>query len=678
MPPRPLRRALAAGTSAVLVAAIAGCTTHPSPELAVRAFLLDWQGGEYESAARQTTGDVDEVASALERTLRQLDLAGLKFELGGINQDGDTATAKFDVSADLGIGDPVWEYTGSMALEDGDSGWKINWEPNVIHPDLGADERLAVDYDVPDRGQIYDRQGQPLVAEQEVTAFGVVPDDMGDIDEGVNGLAELLDEDPGPLLNRVRSAPPEQFQPLVLVRKRDVEGTVTRQAKRIDGVETKQVTIPLHPEQADAAVGEVAGTVGHNVSSRVAGPYQAGDTVGLSGLQNAFQQRLAGTASTDVVTLDSDGAQTDVLRRWPGEPSGSLSSTLDSEVQEAAEGSLESILSNKPGYLVAVDSGSGEVLAAAGNPGNTEDDGAFTKEYRPGEVFTIVSAAAAMDSGAAGPDQQVPCEQSQKVGDRTFRNPNDTALWDAPDLARGFAYTCTTAFAGLGKDVGGDALASAAEDFGVGGDWRLSVPTHTGEFPVPSSAEDTAAAMVGRGDVTVSPLTMALVAGAVADGTWHPPRLSVTEEERDSTPPRELNADTVSALQDMMEDAVVEGSASGADISQEIGQIGQVPVHGQVSTATQKIDGKKTAVQWFVGYQGDVAVAVAIEVKPALGSYDYAENAVSEFLLRMPDGYVEDVPELAENAENPDSDLGEAPDSEGSDGSAGTSNAAGE
>ncbi len=668
MPPRHLCRAIAASTSVVLAVTIAGCTTHPSPELAVRAFLLDWQGGEYEAAAQQTDGDVDEVADSLSSAVRHLDLAGLKFELGGLEQDGNTATAEFDVSADLGIGDPVWEYTGSMTLENGGSGWQISWSPDIIHPDLSEGERLAVDYEVPNRGQIYDRQGRPLVGEQNVTAFGVVPDEMDDMEARVNDLAEVLDEDPDPLLDRVRSAPPEQFQPLVLVRKRDVEGSVAREAKQITGVETKQVTMPLHPDQADAAVGEVAGTVGHNVSSRVAGPYQAGDTVGLSGLQSAFQQRLAGTASTDVVTLDEGGQHTGELSTWAGEPSGSLATTLDSEAQDAAEGALDGILADKSAYMVAVDSRNGDVLAAASNDGNTDDDGAFTAEYRPGETFTMVSAAAAMESGAAGPNDQVPCERSRDVGDRTFENPNDTALWNDPDLTQNFSYTCTTAFAGLGEDVGGDALAEAAGDFGIGGDWRLPVPTHAGEFATPGSAEDTAAAMVGRGDVTVSPLTMALAAGAVADGTWHPPQLAVSEEEpggTDNAPTNELNPDTVSALQDMMRGAVVEGNASGAEIS------GDTPVHGQVSTVVQEVDGADTAVQWFVGYQGDVAVAVATEVEPALGGYEYAENTVGEFLLRLPEGYVNDIPDVTEEVENPDSDLGEAPESDSAANSAG-------
>ncbi|WP_276525623.1 NTF2-like N-terminal transpeptidase domain-containing protein, partial [Thermobifida fusca] len=184
MPPRnSLRRFLAATTGALLVTATAACAAEPSPEVAVRSFLLNWQEGDYEAAAQVTNGDVAEVAEALRQAHNQLDLAALRLSLRPIEMDGDTATAGFGAEADLGIGDPVWRYTGTIPLTRTDSGWVIDWSPAVIHPELGEGERLAVTYDVPDRGQIYDRNGEPLVEETEVTAFGVRPAAMADMTE---------------------------------------------------------------------------------------------------------------------------------------------------------------------------------------------------------------------------------------------------------------------------------------------------------------------------------------------------------------------------------------------------------------------------------------------------------------------------------------------------------------
>ncbi|MFC7327576.1 penicillin-binding transpeptidase domain-containing protein [Marinactinospora rubrisoli] len=637
MSPRHLRRILAAGASVAMAATVTACAAEPSPEVAVRTFLLDWQAGDYEAAARQTDGDVEDVAQALRQARDQLDMAALRLGLGPISREGDSATATFEVQADLGIGDPVWSYEGSMPLARSGSGWAIQWSPAVIHPRLGEGERLAVTYDVPDRGQIYDRNENPLVGGTDVVAFGVRPARLDDVSEGVTALAELLDEDPEPLLNRVRSAPPEEFQPLVLMRANDVAPSLLTRAGRIAGVETAELTMPLNPTMAAGVIGDVAGTAEHKVSSRVSGPYQAGDTVGLGGLQSVFQQQLAGTATTKIVTLDQQGRQTEVLEEWPGESSGSLTTTLDSVVQEAAEGSLAGISAIvRNAAVVAVDARTGEVLAAADQPDTTDHAGTFTSEYLPGEAFTIVSAAALLGTGEVTADTPVACDPELNVGDRTFSNAGGQ-LWGQPTLTQNFANACTTAFAGLGERVGPDRLAETAADFGIGGDWGLTVPTYPGEISVADGAAGTAAALVGAEGVRVSPLTMALAAGAVADGSWHPPRLVTGDEEpEETTPGVELDPDTVQALRAMMRATVQEGAGTGANI-------GTVPVHGQTGTAPQQVDGEDVVVQWFVGFQGQIAFAAAIEVTPDAGGYSYAVGAIADFLQRLPYDYVEDI-----------------------------------
>ncbi|GAA4893002.1 penicillin-binding transpeptidase domain-containing protein [Streptomonospora salina] len=641
MSPRRLRRLLAAGTGIAVAAAVSGCTTQPSPEVAVRNFLLKWQAGDYSAAAAYTDGDTDTIAGTLEDTRRQLDLAGLRFSLGPVSQDGDSATAEFDVQADLGIGDPVWKYTGSMPLKEEPRGWVVQWDPSVVHPDLGADERIAVSYDVPDRGEILDRNGEPLVGTTEVTAFGVVPADMSDMDRGVARLAELLDENDGPLLDRVRSAPPEEFQPLVLMRAGEVGGDLRDRATSIPGVDTRKLDMRLRPRTAAPFVGEVAGTAEHNVSSRVAGTYQAGDTVGLTGLQNIFQQRLAGTATTKVVTLDGAGEQTGVLNSWPGLQSGSLETSLDVRVQEAGQAALDTL--PERGYMVALDAGTGEVLASVGTGGN-DDDGAFTAEYRPGGTFSIVSYTAALQGGAYSPDDRMACDNQTSVGGRTFTTPNNTGLSGMPDLATDFSYSCTTAFAQMSEKVGAEAITSAARDFGIGGDWRMAVPASSGSFTAPDTAGEAAAAMAGSDQVRVTPLSMALAAGAVRDGTWHPPKLVSDDEaaELAGGSSTELDADAVGQVQEMMRSAV-EVSAVNADVGTE-------PVHGQVANTTQQVRGDETAVQWFVGYQGDLAFALVAEVDPSIQLWEqYAVDATGAFLQQLPYGYVEELGEQGDS-----------------------------
>jgi cell division protein FtsI/penicillin-binding protein 2 len=644
--PRPLSRVLAAGSGLLVAGTLAACTPHPSPEVAVRSFLLAWQDGDHAEAARYTTGDPTEVEDALVSMREQLDLASLRFGLGRIEREGDAATAAFDVTADLGIGDPTWNYTGEMPLEWGPDGWRIAWSSSVIHPDLSDNERLAVSYEQPERGQILDREGRELVSADSVTAFGVVPAEMDDKEAGVTELAELLDEDPEPLLNRVRSAPPEQFQPLVLMRDSSVNESLLSQVGRIEGVDTEEVSINLSPTVAPSLVGEVAGTAEHRVSARVAGPYQAGDTVGLSGLQSIFQRELAGSATAQVVSLDDSGAVTDVLEAWEGERSGGVDTTIDADVQRAAEAALAPLPDRA--YLAAVDTATGEVLAAANASGSANDDSAFDGSFVPGGAFTMVGALAALESGAVGPDDQVPCGYETTIDGQHFTNPGQGALtsdFGGPDLARNLAHSCTVGFAGLAPDVGAEAVERAALELGIGADWRLPVQASPGSVSVGDGDAAVASAMVGEDGVQVSPLSMALAAAAIANGEWNAPTL-VREEGPSPSPETELAEADLEVVRQGLRDAVT------TRMPELIGQ--EQEVYGQAARVAL---GDGTDLHWFVGYQGDVAFAIVAETDSATTLVTHhAVNSAQTFLTSLATG----VPAPDETAAG--SVSGEAPE----------------
>ncbi|QVQ54334.1 cell division protein FtsI [Spiractinospora alimapuensis] len=644
-----LRRSAAVAFGLTAAGALVGCGAEPSAEVAVREFLLEWQSGNHEAAAQRTDGDPQEVAAQLTAFHDQLDLAALRLALGAVSRDGDTAEATFEVDADLGIGDPVWQYSGTMSLHRDGGRWLIDWGPTVIHPLLDSEERLAVTYDVPDRGQILDRDDEPLVEETEVVAFGVRPGEMPDMEAGIDAFAELLDEDPAPFLNRVRSAPPEDFQPLVLMRADDVDSGLVRSAGGIDGVETEETTMPLTPEVAPSLVGEVAGTDEHNIANRVGGPYQAGDTVGLNGLQAAYQQRLSGTATARIVTLDEDGAHVDDVEQWSGSASGTLQTTLDREVQEAAEEALASGEVQEPvvrGSMVAVDSRDGSVLAAADYPTDLDEDAALTAEYRPGAAFSVVSGAAMLAAGVS-PEDTAACDPEGSFGDHSVANLSGEQLWGEATLQQNFAQACSAGLAAFGEDLDAEALSDTAATFGIGAEWQLPVDAFPGSVETPAGPGDTAATAAGETGVTVSPLSMALAAGAVADGTWRSPTL-VSSDELDQVTAEDtdlaeagLDSDALEQLRELMRTTVTSGRASAAGV-------GTVPVHGQVATVPQNVDGEDRVVQWFVGYQGHVAFATAIEVDApyehlvvGLGT-QYAVGASADFLVALPPDYVGD------------------------------------
>ncbi|MQA95142.1 MAG: cell division protein FtsI [Streptosporangiales bacterium] len=623
---RPSPQALAPVLAGALVlGTLAACDVEPSPEPAVRGFLLNWQQGTYDRAAKLTTGDPRKVAASLAAMRTHLDAAAIRLRMGRIELDGDRAFARFAVQADLGLNDPVWSYDGRMTLKHTSGGWKVEWSPSVIHPHLSEGQRVAVVHEVPKRAPITDAKGHPLVAETPVVVLGVRPAEVKDLRASVGELAKLTNLDPDRMLSRVRSAPPRDFVALVTVRQQTFYAKHQAELRRIQGLVAKPQRVPLSPRYNPGLIGGVVGAATSEIVQEVGGPYQPGDSIGLTGLQRAFQRRLAGTTTTKVVSLDGQGKEVGTLQQWSGEDSLPVRTTLEVGVQRAAEAAVAA----QPGdaSVVAVQASTGRVLAVAGKPWSYENDSALTSHLPPGETFTLVSSEPLLRSGIITPNSSIPCPQQRIVDGKTFRN-SRTMGGGAPRFSTNFAYACTTAFVGLARRVNAGQLAEAAGRFGIGGHWRLPLPAFTGRLEAPGNAADLADTVIGDDGIEVSPLGMALAAGAVADGSWRSPRLVIDPIAPGGGAATALDKKSLSGLRSAMRATVKQGAARSADLPGE-------PISGQVGTAVRKSGDSQRSLDWFVGYRGDIAFAVVVET-PARMRNAYAVPTAAAFLGHLP------------------------------------------
>jgi cell division protein FtsI/penicillin-binding protein 2 len=142
----------------------------------------------------------------------------------------------------------------------------------------------------------------------------------------------------------------------------------------------------------------------------------------------------------------------------------------------------------------------------------------------------------------------------------------------------------------------------AASGFGLGAPWQLPLPAFSGSMQTPSGVAAVAAGTIGEGSVQVSPLTMAMIAGQVATGTRHVPSLlsGATQASKGDPPFSPANLAT---LRTLMRATVQTGAATQADLA------GQ-QVYGQVGTVAMRTGKHPVWASWFVGYRGDVAIAV--------------------------------------------------------------------
>ena len=587
--------ALAIVAVGVLVVGLAtGFGSELSAEPTAQAFLYDWEQQQYDAAAALTTAAPDTVAANLRGAFAQLDAAQLFLSMKSVVQHGGTAEASFTATVDLAQQGRVWMYSGRFGLRRVNDTWKVEWAPNVINPALGPGERLAVMTRFPARASVLDAQGNPLQLPAPAYILGVWPERLADQATTARAFARVTGLQAGQVLGQITAAPPNQFLRLATLDP-GTYATLRPSLRGVPGLMVKPESQRLFQTEATGLVGEVGGET--NKQLRADGAlYAPGTTVGLSGLEQAYQRQLLGAPSTEVVVVSSAGAQTGILAQWDGTPGTPVRTTIDSKVQNAALNALDGVSSS--GEIVAVRATSGAVLAVAQHQasGALPAAGALDAQLMPGNAFTIVSAAALL--GIVSGSTPISCASSLTVGGQTFTS---SGAGEEKPFGTAFAEGCSTAFASLSERLSAGQLAQAVKEFGIGADWsQLRVPAFSGSVPSTTDPASLAAQIIGQGNVRMSLLSMAMVAAAVDAGAWHIPQITQASFGSSSTGTA-LDPNIASALRMLMRGAVRSGAAQAASLSgpQVYGQV------GMVHTASGWMS-------WFVGYRGDIALA-AIE-----------------------------------------------------------------
>ncbi|HLL34491.1 MAG TPA: penicillin-binding transpeptidase domain-containing protein [Streptomyces sp.] len=324
----------------------------------------------------------------------------------------------------------------------------------------------------------------------------------------------------------------------------------------------------------------------------------------LDELRKRYGDKAGGTPGVELVVRHADGtgaADTSLLTLAEGE-AGRLPTTLSATAQAAAEKAVRQYAESS---VVAVEQSTGEVLAVA----NNRADGwnaAFLGQVAPGSTMKIVSAATLIDTGLTSMDGPAPCPHTAVSESQTFGNLPGMEPDENATLSESFARSCNTAFVKFADEVRVDSLTREAEDrFGLGrDDWQVGVPSFDGSVPA-SGGPDTAANLLGQGQVQMSPLNMASVTATATTGVFRQPVIVPQDfDDRALATARGLDASTVQQLRAMMNRTATSGSAAEvmAGLSGSIG----------AKTGSAEVDGAR-ANSWFTGYRDDVAAAAMVQ-----------------------------------------------------------------
>ena len=626
--------------AAVLVAAAAGgAWWHESASgraddtaagVQVQDFATAWQKRSFTVTGLRFAGTTAQAVSTQFRSATSgLGPGPVSVRPAGVQRQGDRASSTLHVTWSLS-GSVPWSYDVPVTVVKGAGGWAVQLPTNRSpwNAQLGPKDRLTATRTWGARGNLLDRAGTPLAPLGKV--YGVQIDPTRATPQSVAALEKITAEPAGSLVAKLASAKKSGSQapiPVITYRQADFDARRSQLAA-LTGVIYPVREQPLAKTRtfAQPLLGSF-GPVSAELIAKSKGRYAVGDYAGISGLQGQYDAVLGGTPGVQVT---SSGAPGKALFEKPPVAGTDVKTTLDPRMQDAAESALQAT-GSVPSALVAVDVKTGDIMASANSPALGLDR-AMTGHYPPGSAFKIVTSYALLTSGQVTPTTPVSCPPTFVVDGRTYKNYEGEAL-GSPTFTTDFAKSCNTAFVQLSTKLTDDALSTAATALGLTGWANTLGVAHAFDAKAPANngKTDKAAGAIGQGRDVVSPLALAVLAGNVARGAAVPPALVTSPAPAgvDRTP-KPLNPTAVSQLQGLMGAVVTQGTGQAL-----VGTPGGI-VRGKTGTAEFGSGNPPQTHAWFIGFQGDIAFAVLVEVGKSGGTV--AAPVARAFLTRLAQG----------------------------------------
>ncbi|HUY61226.1 MAG TPA: penicillin-binding transpeptidase domain-containing protein [Candidatus Dormibacteraeota bacterium] len=609
--------------AAVAVAVVAGAVVVVTqrggaslPRTQVTTYLTDWGTGDVAGMGAQLDAAPPDLAKVALSLTRSAPGSRATYTLTGLTAAAATYQARVDVA---GFGPVQW--TGTLPLLKVHGAWRIRWAESDLFPGLVGAEHLILHRTWSPRAPILGADGSPLMSEQPAVTVGVEPSHVKQLSQVQSVLSSLLGVDPAAVA-RALAAPgvrPDYFVPIITIPAAQ-EAQLRSQLAPVPGIVFQRASarLPASPGLAPQVLGAVGAITAQRLS-QLGPPYQVGDLVGLAGLESVFERQLAGTPTGTVDVDDATGAVVQTVQRFPGSPPQPVQITLDLHTQQAAQAALSGV--SKPAALVAVDASTGAIRAVVSDPADQPFDRALAGMYPPGSTFKVITTTALLEAGRTA-STPATCPPSLTVDGKTFTNFEGEAPGGLT-LERAFAISCNTAFIGLAQQLPAGALEAAAAAYGFGAHWTLPLASVGGSVPPPADPVAAAASAIGQGQVTASPLQMAIVAATADTGQWHAPQLVAAAPASGATAaptaaaasattvspgaaPAALAPQVLATLHSLMAGVVSSGTGTAAAVP-------GATIYGKTGTAEFGSGNPPATHAWFIGFRGDLAFAILVE-----------------------------------------------------------------
>jgi penicillin-binding protein 2 len=527
------------------------------------------------------------------------------------------------------------------------------------------------------RGVLYDRNGKVIVENRPSYNVSIVRLHAANLDRTIRVLAAVAGLEESrvrEIVDRHKGEP--AYRPILVIQDASLAQVAAIMARRLD-FELPDVVVERVPTRrypTDALAAHLLGYVGEATDGQVASDasLKPGDIVGQAGLERTHNKDLMGKDGSRTVVVNSLGREIRTLDDDVDPIEGRrLQLTIDYEVQKAAEEGFRAL--GFHGAAVALDPRTGEVLSLVSLPSynpnsfasgidratwtslNTDklrplQDRAIQGRYSPGSTFKIVVATAALEEGIVTPDFKVHCPGGATFYGRYFKC-HLKGGHGTVDMRHAIEKSCNVYFYTLGNMLGVDRMAKWANRLGLGVKSGIDLPNEI-EGIIPSTAwkrqrynekwyaGETISVAIGQGQVSVTPISLAVMMSVVANGgTRFVPHLirafddgSGWKQVPPPPPAGQFNfkAATASALHDGLW-LVVNGAGTGGrgkipglDVAGKTGTAQVISIQGRKAAAARNSDVDLRDHGWFVFF--------APRDNPEIAGVIFAEHAEHGYL----------------------------------------------
>ena len=640
-------------------------TEAPYSRSAAEGFLNAWVAEDYNqmyaylTKLSQDAISLEDFVALYEDTAVNLSLVDLDYEILSTLTNPKSGQIAYRVKFNTSLlGTIERDMIMNLSLENG--GWMIQWEDAMILPELDGGNRLALDVKTPSRGNIYDKDGNTLVAQSDAIALGILPEQVNDGQEGrlFDQLANLT----GKTWQSIQSLYEENYGinwyvPIGEATLQDVQNRYEILTD-LSGLVMNDFSSRFYYDNGIAphVTGYVQTIYKEDLEEYQRKGYQGDEKVGTSGLEKWGEEYLSGTRGASLYVVDQKGQIVTRIAQSSSLPSASIYTTLDKDFQEG----VQLAMSGFKGSIVVMERDTGRILAMVSSPSfdpnvfETDNynsswmlEDILNSDSRPivnratqggyplGSVFKIITMAAALESGIYTKDTVYNCQyEFTELPDLTLYDwtyEHEVAASGELTLPEGLMRSCNPYFWHIGLDLYRQNLPNAVTDmalgFGLGSSTGIGqLDEDIGSVPYPSNEGDAVQQAIGQGAMLVTPLQVVDFIAAIGNGgTLYRPQvvekivsptgeeLEVFEPEARGTLP--ISDENLEIVREAMRSVVDNTRGTAHNTFRAL----DIPIYGKTGTAQNPIGDSHA---WFAGYTD-----AKREDKPDIAIVVIAENA---------------------------------------------------